>query len=50
MATIGEIQKRLDNRTLDPFALTPEQRNAIDSAIDDGILKEIGRASCRERV
>ena len=39
MATIGEIQKRLDNRTLDPFALTPEQRNAIDSAIDDGILK-----------
>ena len=39
MATIGEIQKRLDNRTLDPFALTPEERNAIDSAIDDGILK-----------
>ena len=39
MATIADIQKRLDNRTLDPFALTPEERNAIDSAIDDGILK-----------
>ena len=35
MATIADIQKRLDNRTLDPFALTPEERNAIDSAIDD---------------
>ena len=39
MATIADIQKRLDNRTLDPFTLTPEERNAIDSAIDDGILK-----------
>jgi len=39
MATIADIQKRLDNRTLDPFALTPEERNAIDSAIDDGLLK-----------
>ena len=39
MATLDEIQKRLDNKTLDPFSLSPQQRDAIDSAIDDGILK-----------
>jgi hypothetical protein len=39
MATLDEIQKKLDNKTLDPFTLNPQQRDAIDSAIDDGILK-----------
>lgn len=39
MATIDEIQKRLDNKTLDPFNLSPQERDAIDSAIDDGVLK-----------
>jgi hypothetical protein len=39
MATIAEIQKRLDNKTLDPSQLSKQEREAIDSAIDDGILK-----------
>ena len=38
MATLQDIQDQLDNKTLDPFRLSPEQRNAIDSAIDDGLL------------
>jgi len=39
MATLQEIQERLDNKTLDPFALDQQQRDAIDSAIDAGQLK-----------
>ena len=39
MATIDEIQKRLDNNTLDPSSLTEEQRIIIDELINRGRLK-----------
>ena len=39
MATIDEIQKRLDNNTLDPNSLSEEQRIIIDELINRGRLK-----------
>ena len=39
MATLAEIQKQLDDKTFDPGKLTPQQRRAIDSAIQQGFLK-----------
>jgi hypothetical protein len=39
MSTIDEIQKKLDNNTLDPNSLTEEQRIIIDELINRGRLK-----------
>ena len=34
MATIEELQSRLDNKTFDPSALNDEQRIAVDNAFN----------------
>jgi len=39
MATLAEIQKRLDDKTLDPSKLSREDRRAIDELIRRGKLK-----------
>ena len=39
MATIEELQSRLDNKTFDPSALNNEQRIAVDNAFKTGQLK-----------
>jgi hypothetical protein len=39
MATLNEIQKRLDDKTLDPRSLSSEDRRAIDELIKRGALK-----------
>jgi hypothetical protein len=39
MATIAELQQRLDNKVFDPAKLTPEQRDAVDVAFQSGQLK-----------
>ena len=39
MATLNEIQKRLDDKTLDPRSLSGDDRRAIDELIKRGALK-----------
>jgi len=39
MATIQELQKRLDDKTFDPSALNDDQRAAVDLALQSGQLK-----------
>ena len=39
MATIQELQSRLDNKTFDPSKLNPDQRAAVDLAFEQGQLK-----------
>lgn len=39
MATLQEIQERIDNNTLEPENLTVQQREAIDTMIDAGELR-----------
>lgn len=39
MATIEELQSRLDNKTFDPSKLNPDQRAAVDLAFEQGQLK-----------
>jgi hypothetical protein len=39
MATLNEIQKRLDDKTLDPRSLSTNDRRAIDELIKRGALK-----------
>lgn len=39
MATLQELQTRLDNKTFDPSALNREQRVAVDNAFKSGQLK-----------
>ncbi len=39
MATLNEIQKRLDDKTLDPRSLSADDRRAIDELIKRGALK-----------
>ena len=39
MATIQELQKRLDNKTFDPSKLNDDQRAAVDLAFEQGQLK-----------
>ena len=39
MATLQELQTRLDNKTFDPSALNKEQRVAVDNAFKSGQLK-----------
>ena len=39
MATLQEIQERIDNNTLEPENLTVQQREAIDTMIDSGQLR-----------
>ena len=39
MATLADIQKRLDDKTLDPSKLSREDRRAIDELIKRGKLK-----------
>ena len=39
MATLADIQKRLDDKTLDPSKLSSEDRRAIDELIRRGKLK-----------
>lgn len=36
---ILDIQRRLDEKLINPKDLTPGQRNALDEAFDQGILK-----------
>ena len=36
MATIEQLQKQLDDKTLDPNALSSKQRAIIDKLIDKG--------------
>jgi hypothetical protein len=39
MATIQELQTRLDEKTFDPSALNDEQRAAVNIAFEQGALK-----------
>jgi hypothetical protein len=39
MATLQELQKRLDEKTFDPSALNNDQRAAVDLALESGQLK-----------
>jgi len=39
MATIQELQKRLDEKTFDPSTLNDDQRAAVDMALESGQLK-----------
>ncbi|NBP58752.1 hypothetical protein EBU71_19860, partial [bacterium] len=39
MATLAEIQAAIDGKALDPRSLSQEQRNAVDDAFRQGILK-----------
>ena len=39
MATIQELQKRLDEKTFDPSKLNDDQRAAVDLAFQSGQLK-----------
>ena len=39
MATLQELQSRLDNKTFDPSKLNPDQRAAVDLAFEQGQLK-----------
>ena len=39
MATIAELQSRLDNKTFDPSKLNDDQRAAVDLAFQSGELK-----------
>ena len=39
MATIQELQKRLDDKTFDPSKLNDDQRAAVDLAFQSGQLK-----------
>ena len=49
MATIEELQTRLDNKTFDPSALNNEQRIAVDNAFKTGQLKGYNSVSEIER-
>jgi len=46
MATIQELQKRLDDKTFDPSKLNDDQRAAVDLAFEQGQLK--GYSSVKE--
>ena len=39
MATLQELQKRLDEKTFDPSKLDDNQRAAVDLALESGQLK-----------
>ena len=39
MATLKELQTRLDEKTFDPSTLNKEQRAAVDIAFESGQLK-----------
>jgi hypothetical protein len=39
MATIEQLQKQLDDKTLDPNAFSAKQRAIIDKLIDKGALQ-----------
>ena len=39
MATLQELQKRLDEKTFDPSELNNDQRAAVDLALESGQLK-----------
>ena len=39
MATLAELQQRLDNKTFDPSKLNDDQRAAVDLALESGQLK-----------
>lgn len=49
MATIEELQTRLDNKTFDPSALNNEQKIAVDNAFKTGQLKGYNSVSEIER-
>ena len=49
MATIEELQTRLDNKTFDPGALNDDQRAAVDLAFKSGQLKGYNSVSEIER-
>ena len=39
MASIKELQTRLDNKTFNPAELNDAQRDAVDMALQQGVLK-----------
>lgn len=39
MASLTELQSAIDGKALDPRSLSPDQRNAVDDAFRQGILK-----------
>ena len=39
MASIKELQTRLDNKTFNPAELNAAQRDAVDMALQQGVLK-----------
>ena len=39
MASVKELQQRLDNKTFNPAELSPQQRDAVDMALQQGVLK-----------
>ena len=49
MATLKELQTRLDNKTFDPSTLNNEQRIAVDIAFESGQLKGYNSVSEIER-
>src|SRR6056300_434770 len=49
MATIQELQNRLDNKTFDPSNLDDKQRAAVDLALESGQLKGYASVSEIER-
>lgn len=49
MATIQELQKRLDEKTFDPSKLNDQQRQAVDIAFQSGQLKGYNSVSEIER-
>ena len=49
MASVKELQQRLDNKTFNPAELNPQQREAVDMAFQQGILKGYANVSEIER-
>ena len=39
MASVKELQERLDNKTFNPEELSQPQRDAVDMAFQQGVLK-----------
>jgi len=49
MASVKELQQRLDNKTFNPADLNPQQRDAVDMALQQGVLKGYANVSEIER-
>ena len=49
MASVKELQQRLDNKTFNPAELSPQQRDAVDMALQQGVLKGYANVSEIER-